>query len=104
MVFMLARLIFFVSVLRNAFVVIVLTISAWLYTRHRRNASGQYPINILRNVPRGFQHVKSPSIDQKLLKAMGPQLPVATVIIVLEHIAIAKCMFFKSLVVFGWHR
>ena len=101
MIFMLARLIFFISVLRNAFVVIILTISAWLYTRNRRNASGQYPINILRNVPRGFKHVKSPSIDQELLKAMGPQLPVATIIIILEHIAIAKCAIFKCLVVFA---
>lgn len=49
------RVFFFISVLRNAFVIIVLTIAAWLYCRHRKNSKGAYPISLLLTVPRGFQ-------------------------------------------------
>lgn len=85
------RLLFFISVARNAFVIIVLTIAAWLYCRHHKSKSGKYPIKILQTVPRGFQHVGPPIIDSQLVKALAPQLPVATIILLLEHIAISKC-------------
>ena len=84
---------FFISVLRNAFVLIILTIAAWLYCRHRLSG-GKYPIKILLTVPSGFQHIGQPAIDSKLVKALGPQLPVATVILLLEHVAIGKCEIF----------
>jgi solute carrier family 26 (sodium-independent sulfate anion transporter), member 11 len=87
----LARIFFFISVLRNAFVVLILTIAAWLYTRHRMSKSGKTPIKILGPVPRGFQNVGSPHIDPKLVSALGSELPVATIILLLEHIAISKC-------------
>jgi len=85
-----ARILFFISVLRNALAVLILTIAAWLYTRHRISKSGKTPIKILGPVPRGFQHIGSPHIDRKLLSALGPQLPLATIILLLEHIAISK--------------
>ncbi|KAF5345275.1 hypothetical protein D9758_008431 [Tetrapyrgos nigripes] len=85
-----ARVFFFLSVLRNAFVILVLTIASWLYTRHRKSASGKYPISILGTVPRGFQHVQPPNIDPNLVSALAGQLPVATIILLLEHIAISK--------------
>jgi sodium-independent sulfate anion transporter 11 len=88
----LARIFFFISVLRNAMVVLILTIAAWLYTRHRISKSGKTPIKILGPVPRGFQHVGSPHIDRQLVSALGSQLPLATIILLLEHIAISKCM------------
>ena len=87
------RFFFFMSVFRNAFVIVILTIASWLYCRHRRSASGRYPIRILQNVPRGFQHVGPPVIDRKLISAMAGELPVATIILLLEHIAISKCKF-----------
>ncbi|KAI6036674.1 sulfate transporter family-domain-containing protein [Pisolithus microcarpus] len=65
------RALFFVSVARNAFVIIVLTIAAWLYCRQHKSKSGTYPIKILQT-------------------ALAPQLPVATIILLLEHIAISK--------------
>jgi len=86
-----ARLFFFISVLRNAFVIIVLTIAAWLYTRHRRSATGQYPIRILQTVPSGFKHAGAPKTDSAILSAIAPKFPVATIILLLEHIAISKC-------------
>ncbi|KAJ7046551.1 sulfate transporter family-domain-containing protein [Mycena alexandri] len=85
-----ARVFFFISVLRNAFVILVMTIAAWLYTRHRRSAKGAYPIKILQTVPRGFQHVGQPTIDPSLVRALAGELPLATIILLLEHIAIAK--------------
>jgi len=85
-----ARMFFFISVLRNAFVILVLTIAAWLYTRHRRSASGKYPIKILQTVPAGFKHIGRPSVEPGLVAALAPELPVATIILLLEHIAISK--------------
>lgn len=85
------RLFFFISVLRNAFVIIVLTLASYLYCRHRKSKSGKYPIKILQTVPRGFQHVGAPVIDPALLSALASELPVATIILLLEHIAISKC-------------
>ncbi|KAF7295120.1 Sulfate permease [Mycena indigotica] len=85
-----ARVFFFISVLRNAFVILVMTIAAWLYTRHRRSSKGTYPIKILQNVPRGFQHVGQPTVDHELVKALAGELPLATIVLVLEHIAISK--------------
>lgn len=78
-------------VARNAFVILVLSIAAWLYCRDRKTANG-YPIKILQTVPRGFQNVGPVTIDSELVTALAPQLPVATIILLLEHIAIAKCM------------
>ncbi|TRM56515.1 sulfate transporter family-domain-containing protein [Schizophyllum amplum] len=80
----------FASVLRNAFTVIVLTIAAWLYCRHNKNAAGSYPIKILKNVPSGFKHIGQPVIDRDLISALAGELPVATIILLLEHIAISK--------------
>jgi sodium-independent sulfate anion transporter 11 len=86
-----ARTFFFISAFRSAFVVVVLTFASWLYTRHRRSPKGTYPIKILQTVPRGFKHVGTPNIDSRLITALAPKIPVATIILLLEHIAIAKC-------------
>lgn len=81
--------------MRNGFVLIVLTIASWLFTRHRRNSKGAYPIKILQTVPRGFRDVGPPVIDPELVTALAGQLPVATIILLLEHIAISKCEFHR---------
>ena len=88
-----ARVFFFVSVLRNAFVMVIITLAAWLYCRHRITPKGKAPIKILGPVPRGFKHVGTPDIDPALVSALASQLPVATIILLLEHIAISKCTF-----------
>ncbi len=91
------RLWFFVSTFRNAFVIIVLTIASWLFCRHRVSKSGKYPIKILETVPRGFRHVGPPVIDSQLVSALASELPVATIILLLEHIAISKCKSLHAL-------
>jgi sodium-independent sulfate anion transporter 11 len=90
------RIFFFISVVRNAFIILVTTLAAWLYCRHRRSAQGAYPIKILQTVPSGFQHVGQPTIDSDLVSALSGELPVATIVLLLEHIAISKCEAFWS--------
>ncbi|KAJ4488210.1 sulfate transporter family-domain-containing protein [Lentinula aciculospora] len=85
-----ARVFFFISVFRNAFVIVILTIASWLYTRHRGGTKGKFPIKILGTVPAGLQHVGQPTIDPELVSALAGELPVATIILLLEHIAISK--------------
>ncbi|KAI5124536.1 hypothetical protein M0805_003059 [Coniferiporia weirii] len=85
-----ARTFFFLSILRNGLVIIILTLAAWLSMRHRQNSKGKYPINILETVPRGFKNVGPPVIERDLISALAGELPVATIILLLEHIAISK--------------
>lgn len=85
-----ARVFFFISVLRNGFVIVVLTIASWLYCRHHVSKSGKYPIKILKTVPAGFQHVGLFTPDTEIIQALASELPVATIILLLEHIAISK--------------
>ena len=77
--------------MRNAFVLVIFTLAAYLYCHHRESRSGKYPIKILTDVPSGLKHIGRPGVSLKLLNALAPQLPLATIIILLEHIAIAKC-------------
>ncbi|KAK4055647.1 Sulfate permease 2 [Microbotryomycetes sp. JL201] len=82
------RLAFFANTLRTAFVIIFLTLAAWLHLRNKDVKD--YPISVLKTVPSGFQHMGAPNFSTDLLSRMGPQLPVSTIILLLEHIAISK--------------
>ncbi|CEL59450.1 putative sulfate permease C3H7,02 OS=Schizosaccharomyces pombe (strain 972 / ATCC 24843) GN=SPBC3H7.02 PE=3 SV=1 [Rhizoctonia solani AG-1 IB] len=84
------RLFFFLSIARNAFVIVILTVAAYLYAHPRKDAKGNYPISVLKTVPRGFKHVGQPRIDAGIISALGSQIPVSTIILLLEHIAISK--------------
>jgi sodium-independent sulfate anion transporter 11 len=71
------RKFFFANVMRNGIVVILITIASWLTTRHAVAHKQKTRISILKDVPRGFQHVGPLRIDSTLLNAMAPQIPVA---------------------------
>lgn len=89
---LLKRAFFFITTLRTAFVIIILTIFA--YVQLRGVAPANYDISILKTVPSGFKHLGSPAgITPELLGLLGPNIPVATIILLLEHIAIAKSKF-----------
>jgi sodium-independent sulfate anion transporter 11 len=82
-----ARWAFFAQALRHAFVIIIFTIISWRINVHHK----QKPrIALVGTVPSGLQHVGQPLITLDLLAALGPHLPVATIILLLEHISIAK--------------
>ncbi|GAA6058666.1 hypothetical protein JCM10212_004077 [Sporobolomyces blumeae] len=82
------RIAFFATTLRTAFVIIILTVFSWVHLRGM--AKADYDISILKEVPSGFQHIGQPKLPTKLLSLIAPQLPVSTIILLLEHIAIAK--------------
>ncbi|PWN51657.1 sulfate permease [Violaceomyces palustris] len=85
----LAKTAFFMSVLRNAFVIIVLTIASRIWVGQYKDPK-KYPISILKTVPRGFKHMGQPNVSPQLLSDMASQLPVSVIVLLLEHIAIAK--------------
>ncbi len=61
-----ARTMFFVSVLRNAFVIIVLTIASRIWLGSYPHNYKKYPISVLGPVPRGFKHIGQPNLDTQL--------------------------------------
>jgi len=82
------RAFFFVNVMRNGLVILIITIAAYLVTKDQ--PKNKYSISILKTVPRGFKAIGTPTITPHLLSGMVGQIPVATIILLLEHIAIAK--------------
>jgi solute carrier family 26 (sodium-independent sulfate anion transporter), member 11 len=87
-----AKIFFFMSVLRNFIVIVILTLASWLYCRGRKNEeTSKYPIKILLEVPSGLEHIRRPSLNPSLLSAISPKLPIVIIVLVLEHIAVSKC-------------
>ncbi|GEM06635.1 sulfate permease [Rhodotorula toruloides] len=82
------RIAFFALTLRTAFVIVILTVASWVFLR--RKDPQDFPISVLKDVPSGFQHMGQPKLPTDLLSKIAPQLPVSTIILLLEHIAIAK--------------
>jgi len=78
---------FYALTLRSALVIIFITIISWVVCRSNPKNP---PISILKTVPRGFQNVGALHIDDRLASALGAQLPISTVILLLEHISISK--------------
>ncbi|KAH6918941.1 high affinity sulfate permease [Coprinopsis sp. MPI-PUGE-AT-0042] len=86
-----AKIFFFMSVLRNFIVIVILTLASWLYCKGRKNEeTGKYPIKILLEVPSGLEHIQRPSLNPSLLSAISPKLPIVIIVLVLEHIAVSK--------------
>ncbi|KAF8863295.1 putative sulfate permease 2 [Acephala macrosclerotiorum] len=81
------KLIFFISTLRTAFVILLYTLVSWLVNRHRRKK----PLfKILSTVPRGFTAAAVPKIDISIIKIFTSDLPVIVIVLLIEHIAISK--------------
>ncbi|KAE8222315.1 hypothetical protein CF319_g4474 [Tilletia indica] len=82
----LSRTSIFIFVLRNAFVIIVLTIASKLWLNPLNvGKKPKYPISILKDVPRGFQHMRQPKLNTGLLSAIAPELPVSVISCWLGH-------------------
>lgn len=80
---------FYISSLRAAVVIIFSTLIAWGVCKSH-NHDKNFPISIIQNVPRGLQDVGVHPVKKDVVNAMASQLPISTVILLLEHIAIAK--------------
>jgi sodium-independent sulfate anion transporter 11 len=79
---------FFLQAFRHAFVIIIWTIISWQTQVGRTEKTRQ--IALVGKVPSGLQHLGPPVVTTQLLGAIGPHIPVATIVLLLEHISIAK--------------
>ena len=82
-----AKLFFFLSTLRTAFVVLFYTMISAAVNLHRRDHPA---FKLLGNVPRGFKAAGVPKVDIAIIKAFVSELPVACIVLLIEHIAISK--------------
>lgn len=87
---------FYIQTLRNAIVIIVATAISWgIVHPHLKNFKGpksKFKDNIqtIGVVPSGLKHVGVMTIPEGILSSMASEIPVSTIILLLEHIAISK--------------
>lgn len=85
------KLYFFISTLRSVFVILLYTLIGWLSNLHLPNhQSNLSPFKILGTVPRGFTHAAVPTVNSKIIGLFSSQIPVTVIVLLIEHIAIAK--------------
>ncbi|CAM2727577.1 unnamed protein product [Rotaria socialis] len=81
------KLFFFFNTLRAVFIILLYILISWLINRH----DPDHPRTaILGTVPRGFQNMGVPYIDSTLLSAFTSYLPLTVIVLLIEHVAIAK--------------
>jgi len=81
------RLFFFINTLRTVFVLLLYILISYLMNRnHRANPR----ISILKTVPRGFKHMGAPELNKDIITSFASELPVAVIVLLIEHIAISK--------------
>ena len=81
------KLWFFIATLRTAFVILLYTMISWLANRHHRKHT---VFKTLGHVPRGFQNAAVPIVNKSIIKLFASQIPVAVIVLLIEHIAISK--------------
>ncbi|KAI8140113.1 sulfate transporter family-domain-containing protein [Fennellomyces sp. T-0311] len=81
------KLWFFINIMRNGVLVIFGTLFAYLVVRFGK---WEDPISILEDVPSGFTAMGVPTVDTNLLSEIAGTLPSVVIILILEHVAIAK--------------
>ncbi|RUS29640.1 sulfate transporter family-domain-containing protein [Jimgerdemannia flammicorona] len=80
------RHIFFFNISRNAILVIITTLIAWALNIGQKTS----PISILKTVPAGLHDVHVPVLDLELISYTASQLPVVVLLMIMEHVTIAK--------------
>ena len=82
-----AKLYFFISTLRTAFVILLYTgISAGVNVHRKDNPM----FSVVGEVPRGFRHAAVPTVDTEMISAFSNELPAAVIVMLIEHISISK--------------
>lgn len=81
------RLIFFLNTMRTVAVIVCFTFVSYFVNRDRRDDPA---FDILGHVPQGFGDVGVPRIDVDLVRRFAPYLPATTIVMLVEHVAIAK--------------
>ncbi|KAL4864138.1 hypothetical protein BDV12DRAFT_16950 [Aspergillus spectabilis] len=82
-----AKMWFFISTLRTAFVILFYTMISAATNLHRRDNPA---FTVLGKVPRGFQHAAVPTVNADIIKTFASELPAAVIVLLIEHIAISK--------------
>ncbi|KAL4912031.1 sulfate transporter family-domain-containing protein [Aspergillus aurantiobrunneus] len=82
-----AKLWFFISTLRTAFVILFYTMISAATNLHRKDNPA---FTVLGTVPRGFQHAAVPTVTSDIIKLFANELPAAVIVLLIEHIAISK--------------
>lgn len=77
---------FFLSIMRNGVLIVFGTLVAFLINIGKTTS----PISILKTVPAGFTAMAVPEVPTDLISAVASSLPSGVIILILEHVAIAK--------------
>ncbi|KEF52665.1 uncharacterized protein A1O9_11082 [Exophiala aquamarina CBS 119918] len=77
-----------VSSLRLTFAMLLYTLIAWLV--HRTLPKDERKFRLVGHIDSGFQYVGVPRLDGELITSVLPHAPVIIIILIIEHIAIAK--------------
>jgi sodium-independent sulfate anion transporter 11 len=78
--------IFLFGIMRNGLIVIVGTFISFLINRHRDKSL----ISIIESVPAGFDAMGVPKLHLSIIKEAGGLVPSICLILILEHISVAK--------------
>jgi sodium-independent sulfate anion transporter 11 len=78
--------VFYFGIMRNGLVVILGTLASFLVNRGKQVSV----ISIIRNVPPGFDALAVPALDARILAAASSVLPSILLLLVLEHLSVAK--------------
>jgi sodium-independent sulfate anion transporter 11 len=85
-----AKTFFFLNTLRTAFVILLYVLFSYLANRHHRANKTKPKITTLGSVPRGFKHARVPHITSDIVSAFASELPSTVIVLLIEHISIAK--------------
>ncbi|KAI9318175.1 sulfate transporter family-domain-containing protein [Dichotomocladium elegans] len=77
---------FYLSIMRNGVLVILSTLISFLINIGKTTS----PFSILKTVPAGFQAMGVPQLDTGIIGAIASQLPSGVIVLIMEHVAIAK--------------
>lgn len=77
-----------ISALRLTFTMLLYTLISWLVNRTTRN--GYEKFRIVGTIEKGFSHNGVPKIDGELFGLIAKEVPAIVIILIVEHIAIAK--------------
>lgn len=78
--------VFLFGIMRNGLIVIVGTVISFLICRGKTSS----PISVIQSVPAGFDAMGVPHLNWRVVREAGGVLPSIVLILILEHISVAK--------------
>ncbi|KAG9185058.1 hypothetical protein G6011_03005 [Alternaria panax] len=76
------------SSLRMSFTILLFTLVSWLV--HRKRPRDDHAFRIVGHIDSGFTHAGVPKVSSELFGLVAPSLPSIVIILIVEHVAIAK--------------